>query len=81
VSRLPRKCGGFDISRPYAPSQPVTGIALPFILKKQVGGCGLDLYGSGWGPMAGYGEHGIEPSGSIKYGEFLGNLNNYLLHS
>jgi hypothetical protein len=36
-----------------------------------VGRCRLDSSGSGHGPLTGSREHGDEPLGSIKGGEFL----------
>jgi hypothetical protein len=35
------------------------------------GQCRLDSFGSEWGPVAEAYEHGIEPSGSIKGGQFV----------
>jgi hypothetical protein len=37
----------------------------------RVWGCGLDSLGSGLGQVTGSCEHGNQPSGSIKCGEFL----------
>jgi hypothetical protein len=39
---------------------------LNWVLKNKVGGCGLDLSGSGWGPLVGPGENGNKTWGSIK---------------
>jgi hypothetical protein len=44
---------------------------LKWMLGNSVGRFGPDASGSGEGPMAGCREHGNEPSGSIKGGEFL----------
>jgi hypothetical protein len=37
----------------------------------KMGWCGLDWYGSGWGPVEGSCEYGIEPLVSIKCREVL----------
>jgi hypothetical protein len=37
----------------------------------RVGRCGLNAFGSGCGPVAGFFEHGNEALGSIKGGEYL----------
>jgi hypothetical protein len=31
VRQLSRKCGDLDVTQPYGPSWPITGIALPFL--------------------------------------------------
>jgi hypothetical protein len=46
VSRLARKCGILDVSQTYGPSEPVTGIDLPFLplLSKEVTECCSTAY-------------------------------------
>jgi hypothetical protein len=48
-------------------------------LHKQIRECGLDSSCSRQGPVASFCKRGNEPSGSIKYGEFLYQLSNYWL--
>jgi hypothetical protein len=38
---------------------------------------GLDSYGSGWGPVVDFCEHGNEPSSSIKGEKFLEKCGDY----
>jgi hypothetical protein len=42
-----------------------------FAGKPEVGSCGLDSSGSGYGTVVGSCEHGNEPSGSIKVGNLV----------
>jgi hypothetical protein len=42
-----------------------------YFMEIMMGICGLDASGSGYGPVADSCEHGNEPSGSIKVGEFI----------
>jgi hypothetical protein len=44
-----------------------------------MGWYGLDLPGSGYGPVEGSSEHGNEPPGSIKCWEVLEQLHNWRL--
>jgi hypothetical protein len=46
-------------------------IILKWMLKNWVCGCELDPCDSGWGLVASSCDHGSEPSGSVKGGEFL----------
>jgi hypothetical protein len=36
VSRLSRYCGTLNVSQPYGPPWPGTGIALPYMLKSEI---------------------------------------------
>jgi hypothetical protein len=42
-----------------------------------VWGCGLDSFGSGWGPVVGVCGHGGGPSGSVEGMSFLDSLGDY----
>jgi hypothetical protein len=46
-------------------------------LRETVVTCGLDSSASGQGPVIGSCKHGKEPSGSIKGGKFIDQLNDY----
>ena len=46
-------------------------IILIWFLRNGIVWCQLDSFGSGYRPMENSCEHGNEPSGSTKYGEFL----------
>jgi hypothetical protein len=39
MNRLPRQCGILNISQPYRPPRPVTGIAFFFIVAKNPSSC------------------------------------------
>jgi hypothetical protein len=47
ICRLFRKFGSLDVSQPYGPSWPVTGIALPYLLQTKLFGPWWWL----WGPL------------------------------
>jgi hypothetical protein len=36
VSRLSTKCGNLDVSQPYGPSRPITGIALAYLTQNNI---------------------------------------------
>jgi hypothetical protein len=37
------------------------------LYRNRIGGCGMNSFGSEWGPVAGSCKHGNEPSDSIKW--------------
>jgi hypothetical protein len=49
----------------------VQGTVREWLWKNRVEGCGMDSFVSEYEPVVGSSEHGNEPSGSIKFGEFL----------
>ena len=55
----------------------VDGRVILKCMLNKIGSSGKESYSSNWRRLAGCLEHGSEPSGSVKCGEFLDWLRNY----